>query len=94
MTLKSKNAKRAKKRKQLWDEALVYKVDYCEACETQARPLHLHHIQHRTFKNWSNPENLITLCYVCHDLIHHQGKETFLKHFPHLRGRIANLENN
>ena len=92
--MKKINSKRAKKRKALWDEANVYRVNYCEACLTQSRPLHLHHISHRTFKNWSNPENLITLCHVCHAIIHTRGKEFFLDQFPQLRGRIANLENN
>jgi len=91
--MKQVNTKRANKRKQLWHEAQPYKLDYCEACGALGVKLDLHHVHHRTMTNWSNPANLMTLCYVCHrQILHQKGKEYFLEVYPHLRGRYEHLE--
>ena len=47
-----------------------YKKNYCEKCKTFTKKLAVHHKDKN--RNNSNPENLETLCYTCHNNHHYQ----------------------
>lgn len=57
-----------------------YKKDYCEICgkkPPEVKRLEAHHID-KNFKN-SNPENIITLCPICHTKQHYDKTERKLR---------------
>lgn len=74
-------------RSELWEMANKHRRDYCEACLSKEN-LQLHHIMRRLPCNWAERWNLITLCYECHFMIHHYGKERFLNEYDFLKPRF------
>jgi len=78
--LKRKEDKRAKAADRIVVYRFVYKRDgyQCRACGDVVSPgsldsfkrAHPHHVQFRSRGGQDVPENLATLCPICHDLIH------------------------
>ena len=53
---------------------VLHRDDYkCQKCRAKNCALHVHHIIFRSKGGTDSPENLITLCKICHDNLH-QGK--------------------
>jgi hypothetical protein len=47
-----------------------------------------HEIRSRGAGGEEIPENQLRLCQTCHMLYHTKGRETFIRMFPHLEGKI------
>jgi hypothetical protein len=61
---------------------ILYRDNYrCKACESKARPMHVHHTIYQIDKFiWEIEEKfLMTLCQTCHEDIHERNFEPFEK---------------
>lgn len=59
----------------------------CEAlCGREASAPH--HCRSRGASGDDAPENLLALCFYCHERIHHEGEKKFMSAYPHLKTKI------
>ena len=59
-------------------KAQIERVDYCEACGREATVVHHLHNHGMGMKD-DSPDNLCSMCEICHRQLHDQGKVTFWK---------------
>lgn len=48
----------------------------CWICGANWKPIHLHHIRNRQFRSLiDEPNNLVSLCYECHSMVHQSNRK-------------------
>ena len=50
-----------------------YRCTVCGTCGTKKNPLTIHHLKYRRCGGTNDPDNLVTMCRICHESWHKEN---------------------